>query len=162
MFDPTAFFARCRSASYLALGSAILAGCGNGAPASPCPAEPQLTIEGYSTGSAPFVDGIAPAAGAYPTSATYVYFSTNPGSDSEQLASVAGVPTLKGSDGSTIAGGAIAPVLTVDVTPILFGYSSTVSGLEPSLTYSVFFATLTGAQSGCRYGPEGAGSFRTS
>lgn len=161
MLECIRFVRRSVAVSCLALGPALLAGCGNGTPATPCPAEPRLAVEGYSTGTTPFVDGIEPATGAYPTSATYIYFSTDPGSTSVNLVSVTGVPTLDGSDGSTITGGAIVPVTAFDITPILFGYSSTISGLKPNLTYSLDFGTLTGVQSGCRYGPEGAGSFQT-
>lgn len=138
----------------------LLAGC-SVASSHSCPPASMLSIDGYSTGSAPDAGGLPIVSGKYPTASTYVYFSTSQGSTGPQLKTVTGVPILKGSDGSTISGGGLTPVFAVDVTPILLGYASSVSELKSNLTYSVSFASLTGNPSGCAYGGQSSGSFQT-
>lgn len=148
----------------------LLSACssGNGTPARGCPSAQVLSIAGYSTGTAPIPGGLPSTTGPYPTTATFLYFSagnqSQPPAASSAPPTVTGVPTLRGSDGTTITGGTLTPVEAVEVLELtsLFGYSSSISGLKPNITYTVSFASLTGAPTGCPYGAQTAGSFQTS
>lgn len=144
--------------------SVLLSGCGSGSGAAACPPAQVLSVVGYSTGSTPVSDGLATDPSPYPITATYLYFSVRrqPASSPNEPPTVTGIPILKGSDGSSIAAGSVVPVVIVHITPILFGYASSISGLKPNVTYSVSFASLTGVPSGCSYGAQAAGSFQTS
>jgi len=43
----------------------------------------------------------------------------------------------------------------------LYGYSSSISGLVPNVSYSISFTSLQAVQTGCTYGGQSAGSFST-
>jgi hypothetical protein len=144
---------------------ASLAGCASSSDTKGCPPSQALMVAGFSTGSTPLQDGLPDTQGPYSTSATFIYLSTN----QDQLfhrgtaLTVEGTPVVHGSDGTTISPGMIVPVETVhDDLPIVFGYSSSITGLKSNVTYSVSFSSLRGVQTGCAYGGEQAGSFTTS
>jgi hypothetical protein len=148
-----------------ALLALALSACSS-TPSTTCPSAQQLLVVGYTTGSTPYSgDALPLASSPYPTSATFLYFAVAKGatiSGAGNALTVAGTPLLKGSDGSRITAGNLAAIVgAVDNIPDLYGYSSSVSGLEPNVTYTISFASLRGIQSGCSFPAETAGSFAT-
>ena len=144
----------------------ILAGCGGGGANGPTCASPQtLMVVGYSTGSAPANFPLPFASSPYPAAAAFLYFSAANGPPQTNAANpptFTGTPVLTGSNGTTIAGGTLLPIENTHLSITnLYGYSSSISGLVPNVSYSVSFASLQGVQTGCSYGGQSAGSFST-
>ncbi len=142
----------------------MLTGCGGGGSNGPaCPSSPTLMIDGYSTGSAPT---FAPTTSSpYPAVATFLYFTESGGPSQTNPATpntFTGTPVLTGSNGTTLTGGTLVPIENshLQITT-LYGYSSSISGLIPNVSYSVSFSSLQGVQTGCNYGGQSAGSFST-
>ncbi len=157
-----------RARYLLLLVAFILPACGStgGTSGPSCQSPQKLTIAGYSTGSTPINYGLPLAPSPYPTTATFLYFSAANGPSQTNPATFptfAGTPILSGSDGTTITAGGLAPLEHTHLTIAgLYGYSSSISGLKPNVTYTVSFASLQWVQTGCRYGSQSAGSFLTS
>lgn len=147
-----------------ALIAFVLVGCGGGGTSGPTCSPPQtLMVVGYSTGSTPAF--LPTASSPYPAAATFLYFSAANGPPQTNAATpptFTGTPVLTGSDRTTIAGGTLLPIVNshLQITN-LYGYSSSISGLVPNVSYSVSFASLQWVQTGCRYGAQSAGSFST-
>ncbi len=129
-------------------------------------------VDGYSTGSTP---AFAPTMSSpYPAVSTFLYFTesggpsqTNPATPDTNtgtpvLTGSTGTPVLTGSNGTTLTGGTLIPIENshLQITT-LYGYSSSISGLLPNVSYSVSFSALQGVQAGCNYGGQSAGSFST-
>jgi hypothetical protein len=128
----------------------LLAACSSGSqPANICctPAPFSLGLNATMT-SAPV-----------PSSTTSIVFSSN--------ATVAGVPHLTGSDGSSLSGGNLTGqcLLPSGSSTPACGWTSAISGLAPHTTYTVSFTDLlitpVGATTPTDYGPYAAGSFQT-
>ncbi len=156
---------RMRSSYIYVLVASILAGCGGGPGAQACGAPQTLMVVGYSTGSAPANFPLPIASSPYPAAATFLYFSAANGPPQTNAANpptFTGTPVLTGSNGSTIAGGTLLPIENTHLSITdLYGYSSSISGLIPNVTYSVSFSSLQWSQTGCNYGGQTAGSFST-
>jgi len=105
-----------------------------------------------------------PAARTLPLLPSCIFSAANgpPQTNAANPPTFTGTPVLTGSNGTTIAGGTLLPIENTHLSITnLYGYSSSISGLVPNVSYSVSFASLQGVQTGCSYGGQSAGSFST-
>ena len=149
---------------YVVLALAV-AGCSDN-PSASCPPAQTLSVVGYSAGTAANTYGLVFSPSPFPASTTtFIYFNAGnqtPIHGSNESTTETGIPIFTASDGSTVTGGILQVISEAeDDTVVLDGYSSSVSGLKPGLTYGASFKSLRGLPDGCEYGAQAAGSFST-